>query len=235
MSTDVFTKEQAKASDRILAELTDAYYEARAAEDRAEDGIHRVAGDKQVRYGRSTAWKMDLSEALAAARARIAAEFNPNRDGQIRSIKHYEETCAAARAALEAKMKQDEEWFQHGQWNRFFLVQDGHIHARTSCQSLRPTTRVGWLPDLSGESEEDAVKAHGAMLCTFCFPSAPVEWTRGKPADPSVCEGSGIYAGEWMTDKQKRLYSKYGTCPRCGEGVSVTSTMKFRKHKKPTS
>jgi hypothetical protein len=234
MSTDVFTKEQAKASDQVLAELTDAYWAASDAEDRALDSLHRSAGDKQVRYGRSTSWTMSINEALDAAHAKLEEEFNPNRDAQVRTIERYEAARVATGIALEAKLKHDKIWDEHGRWSRFFLVQDGHIHARTSCQSLRPTTRVGWLPELSGESEEDAVKAHGAMLCTFCFPSAPVEWTRGKPADPSTCEGSGIYAGEYMTDKQKRLYSKYGTCPHCGEGVSVTSTMKFRKHKTPT-
>jgi transcription elongation factor Elf1 len=232
MSTQtVFTKEQAKASDKVLAELTDAYYRACDLVSSAANSVHRIARDKKL-Y-RPERWAMMDDEALEAAKDRVEnEEFNPQRESQLESIARYENAIDAREDARLAHNKQDEEWFQHGQWSRFFLVQDGHIHARTSCQSLRITTRVGWLPELSGESEEDAVKAHGAMLCTFCFPSAPVEWTRGKPADPSTCEGSGIYAGEYMTDKQKRLYSKFGTCPHCGEGVSVTSTMKFRKHKK---
>jgi hypothetical protein len=229
----MFTKDQAKASDKILAELTDAYWTASDAEDRALDALHRYAGDKQVRYGRSTSWTMSINEALEAVQTRVAAEgFNPNREAQVRTIERYEAARAATGAALEAKLEHDKIWDENGRWNRFFLVQDGHIHARTSCQSLRPTTRVGWLPELSGETEAEAVAAHGAMLCSFCFASAPVEWTMGKKADPTTCPGSGKYIGDTMSDSDKRRYSKYGTCHECGQKVSATSLFKARKHRK---
>ncbi len=76
-------------------------------------------------------------------------------------------------------------------WQRFFMVPGGHIHASTGCHSLRITTLITWLPELSGETEAEAVAEHGAMLCTKCFPSAPVEWTIGN-ADPSKCSGAPI-------------------------------------------
>jgi hypothetical protein len=67
-------------------------------------------------------------------------------------------------------------------WSRFFLVtsSQGHIHSSMHCSSCRPTTTFGWLPQLSGKEEEEAVKAHGPALCSVCFPSAPVEWTSEK-------------------------------------------------------
>lgn len=109
-------------------------------------------------------------------------------------------------------------------WNRFFLVQ--HIHNTQHCSSFRPTTRVGWLPNVSGLTEAEAVAEHGATLCTICFPSAPVELTTPK-ADDSFCEGhavapmrTGYYRGNWAT------------CSDCGARATLTSTGKLRKHKK---
>jgi len=62
-------------------------------------------------------------------------------------------------------------------WSRFFLVtsSSGHIHSSMHCTTCRPTTTYGWLPELSGETEAEAVKAHGPSLCSVCFPGAPVD------------------------------------------------------------
>lgn len=67
-------------------------------------------------------------------------------------------------------------------WSRFFLVtsSSGHIHSSMCCSTCRPTTQYGWLPQLSGQTEEQAVKDCGPTLCTVCFPSAPLDWTEGK-------------------------------------------------------
>ncbi len=93
---------------------------------------------------------------------------------------------------------------------------------------LHITTQIGWLPDLSGETEAEAVAAHGAMLCTHCFPAAPVEWTTKapKPVDPDECPGSRNY----VPGANLRLCSPRGTCPQCGRTVSVTSRGNARKH-----
>ena len=66
-------------------------------------------------------------------------------------------------------------------WSRFFLVTNkgGHIHRSLICSTCRPTTRFGWLPELSGLSEADAVDEYGSILCSVCFPDAPVDWTNG--------------------------------------------------------
>jgi hypothetical protein len=67
-------------------------------------------------------------------------------------------------------------------WSRFFLVTSstGHVHSSMSCSTCRPTTTFGWLPELSGKTEQLAVEQLGPTLCSVCFPSAPVEWTSGK-------------------------------------------------------
>jgi len=65
-------------------------------------------------------------------------------------------------------------------WNRYFGVENGHIHSSMECHScnngINPTSFV-WLPSFSGLTEEEAVAQGGSTLCTHCFPTAPVEWT----------------------------------------------------------
>lgn len=145
-----------------------------------------------------------------------------------RNIEYNEQAIAALReeAAPLRQAALDYDKANYEGWNRFFLVK--HIHNTQHCSSFRPTTRVGWLPNVSGLTEAEAVAEHGATLCTICFPSAPVELTTPK-VDESVCTGhadptqpkrTGFYSGNWAT------------CSECGERVTITSTGKLRKHKK---
>jgi hypothetical protein len=48
------------------------------------------------------------------------------------------------------------------------------------CHTCRPSTTYGWLPELSGKDEAEAVAQLGPNLCSVCFPSAPVEHVGGK-------------------------------------------------------
>jgi hypothetical protein len=66
-------------------------------------------------------------------------------------------------------------------WSRFFIVNNngGHIHSTMGCTTCFPTTSFGWLPNLSGMAEADAVAEWGGILCSVCFPSAPSAWTDG--------------------------------------------------------
>lgn len=226
-----FTAAQAKESDAKLAELTSAAYKIEDHLARIETSIHHAAGDKKVYHGRSRTgtWAMDLEDALVAARKSVTAEFNPNRATYQRALDEFDAQTVALAEANAAVSAQATEWVENGQWTRFFMVEGGHIHSSTHCHTLRPTTRVGWLPQLSGESEKDAVDAHGTVLCTFCYPSAPVEWTTKAPkkADPTVCAGSG----QDVPDANMQRYTKTGTCTVCKEKVSVTSLRNARKHK----
>ena len=111
-------------------------------------------------------------------------------------------------------------------WTRFFLVQ--HIHNTTHCSSFRMTTRIGWLPKVSGLTEAEAVKEYSATLCTICFPSAPTELTT-KAVDDSICTGTRDYKGP----SRVGYYSgNWGTCTEGHERVTLTSAGNLRKHKK---
>lgn len=67
-------------------------------------------------------------------------------------------------------------------WSRFFLVTSsaGHVHSSMHCHTCKQTTTYGWLPQLSGKSEAEAVEQLGTVLCSVCFPTAPVAHTDGK-------------------------------------------------------
>ena len=73
------------------------------------------------------------------------------------------------------------EVYEQHHWSRFYLVvaSNGHIHHTTSCHTCYDTTLFTWVTDLSGLTEEDAVAQEGEILCSICFPTAPVNWTTG--------------------------------------------------------
>lgn len=118
-------------------------------------------------------------------------------------------------------------------WSRFFLVNNsgGHIHSSTHCSTCFPTTRFGWLPEFSGQTEAEAVAKHGAILCTVCYPTAPVEWTDRR--DDSVCEGSGDYYDHEQPHRVGYYSGNWATCQGCKTRQTVTKAGKIRKHKKP--
>jgi hypothetical protein len=85
---------------------------------------------------------------------------------------------AERRADLDAEwVKERELQRQYTGWSRFFVVTSstGHIHSSMACHTCKITTTYGWMPDLSGLTEVDAVAKCGPALCSVCFPSAPLD------------------------------------------------------------
>jgi hypothetical protein len=87
---------------------------------------------------------------------------------------------AQAIGEIVAKIKEMERVYTG--WSRFFLVtsSSGHIHSSMHCSTCRPTTTFGWMPQLSGKTEAEAVETCGPTLCSVCFPEAPLDWQSGK-------------------------------------------------------
>lgn len=117
-------------------------------------------------------------------------------------------------------------------WNRYFFVPGGHIHSSRSCSTcnkspLRPT-RFSWLPEISGKSIEDAIKAYDSTLCTVCYPDAPVKFLE-KKVDETICAGSGTRN---YTQKRPNYISRYESCNVCNKKVAITPSDLLRKHKK---
>jgi len=122
-------------------------------------------------------------------------------------------------------------------WSRFYLVVGGHIHNSMDCSTCnngKNYTQFCWLPNLSGLSESDAVESQGAILCTVCFPTAPVEYTNGISRDEQErlaerCPRSGTAPLE--NEFRGRSYIK---CD-CGQFPPVTKAGVIKAHKPPKS
>ena len=161
---------------------------------------------------------------LDSHRERVTAEINE----VLKKIEALREEAAPLHAAYDTK-----------RWSRFFLVEGGHIHATTYCSTCnngRSLTRFGWLTALSGKSEEEAVAQHGALLCTVCFPSAPVEWTNAlelaaQARKNAACKGTGSYFNRNLPYRVGYYSGNWGTCETCRERVTLTTTNKLRTHK----
>lgn len=160
------------------------------------------------------------------------ARFKPN-------VAREEETIARATEALarlDEKAAPSEAIYAEHRWNRFFLVPRGHIHRILGCSTCYVTTEFRWLPHLSGLTEVEAVAAHGAILCTVCFPTAPVEHTNyyTKKAEEKAlgkCEGSGTWNYDRATARLGYYTGNAATCRVCEGRITVTSTGKLRAHK----
>ena len=188
-TTDIHTL--ALATDTALAALESEAFNANRKWANAYATLHRIAGHTQDRRG---AW----SGTRNAARAYVAPEsYNLHRQQEARA-------AADAADAEIARIREDMQplaaLFVEHRWSRFFLVTSsaGHVHSHMGCHTCLSSTTFAWLPELSGMTEADAVAAHGEILCSVCFPSAPVEWTNG------TSKASKIAAEERAAAKAER-------------------------------
>jgi hypothetical protein len=181
-------------------------------------------------------FQKEISDAKAAIKRRSARSttFLETPDGiyYTKKIATAEQAITDTYAAAEplARVAHDMDRDLYEGWQRFFLVE--HIHSSAACSSFRPTTKVGWLPKVSGLTEAEAVAEYGAILCTICFPSAPVEMTNGSLIDPNVCKGAGT-AITSETPKRTGFYSgNWAECPECGKHVGIgRNAYRIPKHK----
>ena len=236
---DITTNRKEDTMDRIEAQidtqLAELWSEANALHSR-KDGVLLSLGYKfgTVYYQTKSrrAIREPISEILELARQ--AVKNDTLRTFELRSVVESLADLDEIDAAIEANKAEAaplQKKFNDAPWSRFFLVPDGHIHSSMNCSSCRITTAFSWLPTLSGLTEKDAVEAHGPNLCTFCFPSAPVEWTVGeKKEEDDKCPGSGTYD---HTNFHQTSYTGSGQaeCNHCHQRVGVTTSHKIRKHK----
>lgn len=186
-------------------------------------------------------WPTSVEDAVTELRAQMDAGEVPLRlrDSARQGLPAYDDSTAELNAGMAAVGEREAER-GHRPWSRFFVVTSssgGHIHSSQGCSTCRPTTQFGWMPELSGQDEAQAVAANGAILCTVCYPSAPTEWTDGRdrrdkdgnPIVDSTCPGSG---GKPAGETKQWGRTTYGDCPVCGENVTYGYSG-LRKHKTP--
>lgn len=224
--------------DTQLAEVHTTHRKNRARRASTMATLHRLAGDKRRGHRSTSPWKLTDAEAVE----KVTSSAKDGVRGPRYLYTDALEALEAADAAVEATETELAEYnavfVARGGWSRFFLVANtnGHIHSSMSCSTCRVTTQFSWLPEVSGKSEKDAVEEHGPMLCSVCFPSAPLEWTNywekeEQRKQAESCPGSGTF--DWVEGTTRFGYAagNGGTCAHCNGYAAATSSKKIRKHK----
>jgi hypothetical protein len=218
--------------DTRLAGLDYEYARAKGMRRARLDEIHSHIGERARHATRSRReWPTDDDTAVAELQARLRA-------GTIMAydVARAERTLAAV-TELDAAIKTNRAEFAHLEaeyerrpWRRYIGVMGGHIHSGYRCVggTIRPTTQITWQPLLSGKDVATAVAELGPLLCTHCFPDAPVEWQAGH-AKPPRCHGSGRPP---VADSVRHQgMNRYGKCEGCGVNHIVTTAFVIRAHK----
>ncbi|MEY9842500.1 hypothetical protein [Streptacidiphilus sp. EB103A] len=222
--------------DYWASDIATARRDARTALAKHLDTIHHAVKDRdEHRRGSRPRWLMSDEKALELARDML--DRDNVRPWDRPHLERALEAVATARATIadlaELAALPHHEWLLR-RWSRFFLVTSstgGHIHSSDQC-SRREATEFQWLPDLAGRTEQDAVNERGPLLCTHCFPTAPLEWTRGIPK-PTPCPGAGQEAKAGTV--RRRGMRHWGTCTGCEETFQLTGALRVFKHQPPAS
>lgn len=230
-----------KDFDEALAALHKRYNQAANTLNSALTSVHYAARDRRIGYGKDARWTLSDAEATAQARTFLDDQENPRYRHEAKDALERLEKAQSAVDALEKAIDEYDEVFQaRGGWARFFLVNNtnGHIHSSRGCSSCTFTTDFSWLPSVSDKSESEAVAEFGPMLCTRCFPSAPIEWTNHWEKEEErkkalSCPGSGTT--DWVAGSTRFGFvsGNGGTCSHCNEWAAATSSRNIRKHKAP--
>ncbi len=230
----------AMTPSEIDGQLAELYGRHSALEDRLVSvlgDVHYGIGERPVKVVRSTGrktWPTTDEAAVDAARAKLAAGnmASWDADALTRRLAKFDAVTAEL-AEVRAAMEPLHAEYRNRPWSRFHPVPGGHIHSSRSCHTLRITTDVRWLPEMSGQDEATALNSLGEaghILCTVCFPSAPTQYTV-KPIATDRCAG-GIVPSKEQTRIGMRWY---GACPTCGGRELVNMGGQVRSHKTPKS
>lgn len=236
-TTQDLTTMTPRAFDEALAVIHTAHSKNLSRLAYAQDIAHRAAGDRKTGYGRDAYWSMTNTEMEEKLTDRANAD-GPRSYAARNALRDLQADQELVKGTQDQIGAFDAVFRQRGGWSRFFLVSsnNGHIHSSMHCSTCRPTTQFGWLPEVSGKTEEEAVAAHGAMLCTVCFPSAPLDWTNHWDREEErkraeSCDGSGTY--DWVPGTTRFGYAagNGGKCSVCQGYAAATAGGKIRKHK----
>lgn len=168
-------------SPREVDEALAKEHHALAAVERSQQSLTGSArfvygGGRKARFAEATTPAREIWSRVEAAAA--------NGDEYQLTIGKRPTELLAERARLSGKHAEVRERIDalealYTGWSRFFLVTSspGHVHSSMHCHSCYATTTYGWLPELSGHSEAQAVDQLGDTLCSVCFPSL----RQGKP------------------------------------------------------
>jgi len=185
-----------KQHDEATAALYFELDQARQLVAYTANQIVRFAGVKEHRFGKETArgWgSEDIYHDFADAFKVAEAANNGLVEGWVNACGDKERLKSEIEVMDEA----------YTGWSRFFLVtsSQGHIHSSMRCSTCFNTTTYGWLPELSGKTEGEAVDELGPSLCTHCFAGAPSELKIGL----DKISGSKARQLAWSPDRDAKI------------------------------
>ena len=216
--------------DSRLALLTTILTRTYRTIDQELDKARRSFGEYPMRSSRTTTVWRTTDEQIRERLALRAKSANENTQSIYNEANIHQTVIKADQtvittndeiAALEAE-------YDRRHWSRYFIVTSshGHIHNSRTCHTCTTTTTYGWLPQLSGRTMAEAVQAHGPLLCSVCFPGAPLDWTQ-KPAR-SHCSGTKPKTGTTRSWGGGRHI--VAECPDCGRCVDIKANGQLKKH-----
>lgn len=215
--------------DSQLAELYRAEMKLRAAVKSAIESLHYMLGERSTGRTRKL-WPTTDQQAREAAEARrteVPRSYSRTFGDQLDKLAGIEAELAAnlaEQAPLDAE-------YASRPWSRFLIVAGGHIHSSRHCSTCNKgqyLTEFGWMPEMSGMDEAEALVAlaeKSFILCTVCFPNAPVQ---PEVVDSKHCAGSGLAP---ITGTVRGGMSKYGDCTVCTDRPLIVGGGVTRKHK----
>lgn len=189
------------------------------------DTLHRIAGHRKA-WGQKY-YKESGDQAIETVKARLEGMFYYAKEQAQRALSELDRIEMVTNILADQVTPMEAEYRARGRWTRFYLVTSsaGHIHSNTACSHQGRTT-YGWLPQYSGMGEAEALNKLGSagnILCTKCFPNAPVEYT--KAPEKSYCSGSG----QRVPGSRTGAYL-WGRCPGCGDTRKLTMGGSIPKH-----
>lgn len=197
--------------DTALAELHVTAQKLRSNLDGNSHTLLGMAGAEYHYRGRKRVTDMKLTDAIEAIAQRLANPTDEYQLGLGRGFCTMDDArkALAKRDAIFAEIAANDAAIhqlsaKYTGWSRFFVVTSspGHIHSSMYCSTCYDTTTYGWLPNLSGQTEAEAVAFGGSNLCTVCFPSAPSDYVGGKL---SQADAEKLAKGEKLvTAEEKR-------------------------------
>lgn len=171
--------------DEKLAELDTQRAKADHQAARQLSTLHSAVGDKPRYTSRNRRiWGRPDDEVIVEARQLLAAADSDHTligafyASAVRKALDAYDTGIVEATRLESEMERVEApWFEH-RWTRFFQLRstkNAKIHNSRFCGALHRSDPgdMGWHPELSGLTEEQAVAKLGAALCSRCFRAAP--------------------------------------------------------------
>lgn len=214
--------------DTELSRLHSEAFPFRQAIEASRTAIHHLVRGTEGKQA------LDLGTYQATEeRARKLADELPRKLRSLDAARADLAPLAAAEAPLDA------EYVARGRWSRFFLVTSsdgGHIHSSMDCGTCNFRTQYAWYPEFSGMTMTEAIaewdkRGSSEILCTVCFPDAPVARQVAQIPD-TQCSGSGTWDYDRKTARLRYAYGNAATCNQCSQRITVSSTGKMRKHDK---